>query len=336
MWLTTADQAEAQKLLATLITEQAEPVIKNIVSYKLRTGVGYGRMLEDAEDLCSEIILKVLTVLQQVKTVPPQQTIQAFRNYVAVIAHNTCAEYLRHRSPQRQRLKDKIRYLLTRQPGLALWENTRRVWLGGFVVWQKNKGAAVPATQALQAGEEFFVRHGAKNNLVELLDALFHYLGGPVELDTLVSLVALQTNVKNHFAGNETPLPEILPETKEHFEQPTTFSSATEQRLYLQQIWLEIGQLPLPNRTALLLNLRDADDKGLVALLADLKIVSLPEIAEALALAPTHFAQLWQALPLDDNQIATLLGVTRQQVINLRKAARKWLVRQLHTPPIAP
>ena len=102
LWLTTADQAEAQKLLATLITEQAEPVVKNIVSYKLRTGVGYGRMLEDAEDLCSEIILKVLTVLQQVKTVPPQQTIQAFRNYVAVIAHNTCAEYLRPApAPQR-------------------------------------------------------------------------------------------------------------------------------------------------------------------------------------------------------------------------------------------
>ena len=54
LWLTTADQAEAQKLLATLITEQAEPVVKNIVSYKLRTAAGYGRMLEDAEDLCSE------------------------------------------------------------------------------------------------------------------------------------------------------------------------------------------------------------------------------------------------------------------------------------------
>jgi hypothetical protein len=37
---------------------------------------------------------------------------------------------------------------------------------------------------------------------------------------------------------------------------------------------------------------------------------------------------LWDQLPLDDLSIAARLGVTRQQVINLRKAARARLARR--------
>jgi hypothetical protein len=39
-------------------------------------------------------------------------------------------------------------------------------------------------------------------------------------------------------------------------------------------------------------------------------------------------AGLWHELPLDDRRIAERLAVTRQQVINLRKAARARLARR--------
>ena len=42
-----------------------------------------------------------------------------------------------------------------------------------------------------------------------------------------------------------------------------------------------------------------------------------------------RFAELWNDLPLEDSAIAQLLGITRQQVINLRKTARERLARRM-------
>jgi hypothetical protein len=39
--------------------------------------------------------------------------------------------------------------------------------------------------------------------------------------------------------------------------------------------------------------------------------------------------ELWDELPLDDLKIAARLGMTRQQVINLRKSARARLARRM-------
>jgi hypothetical protein len=38
---------------------------------------------------------------------------------------------------------------------------------------------------------------------------------------------------------------------------------------------------------------------------------------------------MWESLPLDDTAIADRLNLTRQQVINLRKAARMRLARRM-------
>jgi hypothetical protein len=42
-----------------------------------------------------------------------------------------------------------------------------------------------------------------------------------------------------------------------------------------------------------------------------------------------EFAEIWNHLPLDDNRIAEILNLTRQQVINLRKSARERLARRM-------
>jgi hypothetical protein len=42
-----------------------------------------------------------------------------------------------------------------------------------------------------------------------------------------------------------------------------------------------------------------------------------------------ELARMWNDLPIDDMRIATRLGIKRQQVINLRKAARARLARRL-------
>ena len=86
--------------------------------------------------------------------------------------------------------------------------------------------------------------------------------------------------------------------------------------------------MPLRQRSALLLNLRDAQGRGVLALLPLARIATIREIAQALAMPAEQLAAVWGDLPLADTTIAQSLGVTRQQVINLRKAARERLARR--------
>ena len=91
----------------------------------------------------------------------------------------------------------------------------------------------------------------------------------------------------------------------------------------------QIIELPPNQRAALLLNLRDADGRGVIALFPLQGIATVRELADTLGLSAERFAELWHDLPLEDNAIAELLGLTRQQVISLRKVARERLARRM-------
>jgi hypothetical protein len=103
----------------------------------------------------------------------------------------------------------------------------------------------------------------------------------------------------------------------------------TERHIYLRRLWDEISQLPPRQRAALLLNLRDESGRGVVDLWMIVGIATVEAVASVLGTTVAEFAALWSELPLDDNRIAALLGLTRQQVINLRKSARERLTRRM-------
>ena len=69
--------------------------------------------------------------------------------------------------------------------------------------------------------------------------------------------------------------------------------------------------------------------RGVVALLPLTGVASMRHIAEILELPAETFAALWNELPLEDVVIGEHLGVTRQQVVNLRKCARQRLARRM-------
>ena len=58
-------------------------------------------------------------------------------------------------------------------------------------------------------------------------------------------------------------------------------------------------------------------------------IATFRELAEILDVSQAVLASLWTGLPCDDNTIGEMLGCARQQVINLRMAARKRLANRL-------
>jgi hypothetical protein len=100
-------------------------------------------------------------------------------------------------------------------------------------------------------------------------------------------------------------------------------------RAHLERLWGEIRELPPRQRAALLLNLRDDEGRGMIELWPQTGIAPLAELARALDLTETALRELWPTLPRDDQWIAERLGVTRRQVINLRKCARERLARRL-------
>jgi hypothetical protein len=98
---------------------------------------------------------------------------------------------------------------------------------------------------------------------------------------------------------------------------------------YLRRLWQEIVALPLRQRIALLLNLRDANGDSVARLLPLTGVATVEEIGRLVEIDAADFRALWLQLPIDDRRISELLGSTRQQVINLRKSARERLARRM-------
>jgi hypothetical protein len=152
-------------------------------------------------------------------------------------------------------------------------------------------------------------------------------LGRETDLNELINLIAEARGIRESWQGraatDDSPI-ELLPD-----QTTWTPLAGLEQRQYLEQLWREVQELPLRQRTALLLNLHDDRGGDALDLLPRTGIATIREIARSLEMAPRTLAALWPDLPLDDLQIAAQLGLSRQQVINLRKAARARLGRRM-------
>jgi len=107
-------------------------------------------------------------------------------------------------------------------------------------------------------------------------------------------------------------------------------------RDFLGSLWAEIRLLPPRQAAALLLGLRDREGRNALIFLPATGTASLRQVAEVLGLRPENLVEIWNDLPLPDRRIAEILGLTRQQVINLRKSARERLARRTETRDFLP
>lgn len=335
-YLQATDEAQSQSLAAQLISEHAKPVIAGVLRYKLGTSShfasGNGNH-QEAEDISSEVILELLTRLRKFKSDPLQMAIKDFRSLVAVMTYQACAKDLRRKNPQRARLKNRLRYILTSWKHFALWKDQNEELICGFAEWQNQQVADTNLRlrqlhdnpQAFQSSA-FSQESINDQNPVDLLTVLFKWLGSPVLLNDLVPIVARLWGIKDSTEGDTASQIQALnqlPDTR------TDVATEVEKRIYLENIWAEIRQLPERQRNALLLNLTDATGYGVITLLPVTGIASLRQIAEVLGMPAERLAEIWNDLPMDDATIAEYLGVTRQQVINLRKSARERLIRRV-------
>ena len=300
-----APAGEAEELLAGIFSE-AEPLIRRIVRYRIGPAASGGW---DLEDVCGEATVRLLMRLDDLRSQPDAAGIEDFSAYVAAICHNTVNEHFRRVHPLRHRLRNKLRYLLKPERGLDLWDTEDGIPVCGRVGWQ---GRTVLHTAAHATLDWSSDPVGA---VLEVLD----HAGGPIEFDDLIDALSSYEEYAAPFESVESRTASPEPNRDELLIN----------RQCVRVLWDTILDLPIPQRAALLLNLRDAQGMNALVWLPAAGVASLRRIADALAIPVNEFALLWAKLPLADLVIADRLGVTRQQVINLRAAARKRLARNL-------
>jgi RNA polymerase sigma factor (sigma-70 family) len=299
-YLAAGDEWTRGRELERILIEHVQPRVRSVVEEYVRTDCPIEP--HDVDDIVAQVTLRVLRKLRAA-SVLEEESVQSVEAYVTTVTKNSVRDLMRRRSPERTRLKSRVRYLFEHDSRLSLW-SVEGVTLCGLASWRgrhdyETNGAAVWSAAVLTA-EEMAVALTA--------------LDRPVRLADLVGVLV----------GEEEPRPE--PRTDGAYEMQR---DALEAQQYLQLLWREIRELPPKQRAALLLNLRQPGSGNAVTLFVAIGIATVDEIAEAVELSPDQLSAIWDSLPLDDLRIAAYLGLRRQQVINLRKSARERLARRM-------
>jgi RNA polymerase sigma factor (sigma-70 family) len=324
--LQTRDESESQGLLEHLIADHILPVSKEIIFHKLRAHIT-GQNQQDSEDVQNNVVLKLLGILRECRHNPDFRSISNFRSYVAVTAYNACNEYLRQRYPQRHSLKNQLRYLFTHFPQLALWNSEDGKPICGTIEMKSQNGVSTSQGEIISLTNR--VRSLGLDNqpLIDTVITILKLLPASVELDDLVSLVAEAKGIKDEAAQSQEEEGKSLLERMA--DASPRIDRSVEQRFYLERLWQEICELPLRQRVALLLNLKDEYGNSQIEMLPFTGVATIRQIARVLEMDDEEFAELWNELPMEDAQIAARLNLTRQQIINLRKSARQRLAKKM-------
>jgi RNA polymerase sigma factor (sigma-70 family) len=302
-----ASEDERERALGALVVECAEPVVRRVVGSRLRPGTVWAG--QDAEDVVSRALLHVIARLRS--TLYGAEPVLDLEAYAGTVAKRACDDHLRAKYPHRWRLKNQLRYVLSHDPRFAIWE-TAEAWLCGLAIWRGRPlwpgRVSLPAPAAT-----------APPSAAELLAELFARSGGPLDFEAVVSIAAETRALRDR--------PAVDPGEVAYATTMDPLTSLVE-RSELARLWQEILTLPLGQRTALLLNLRDGARGDVITVLPATGVATMREIAAALDVPQSFLAEIWARLPLDDREIAARLRLTRQQVINLRKSARARLRRR--------
>jgi hypothetical protein len=329
-FLSATSESTSDDLLRAIIDEHAEPIIKKILRSKLRVSLDErgNQQNQDALEIAGDLRATIVSTLRALRQDRNQTAIASFPDFVAIKSYSACVDYFREKHPQRWRLKSLLRRRLRQNPRFALWQAEDKRWYASF------SGRQDTGTQAEQSDAYDSASYPTDGKLSdaqmksdEFLDALFERSGGPIGFDEVVKIVAEMWHI------HDPPIESIdtgCSERDQQFASPEPrVDLALEQRLFFEQVWREVCQLPVLQRAALLLNLRDLRDGGVISFLPFLGVASKEELARLLEMPYEDFENLWSELPLDDSRIAQRLGISRQQVINLRKTARERLARRM-------
>jgi DNA-directed RNA polymerase specialized sigma24 family protein len=330
-FLEAEDPEAAREALGALLESHATPLLRAVT----RRQLGGAAPVQEGQDLEDVVAGALLRLAEQLWSLYGERSapIESFAGYVVTTAQNACHAFLRRRQPERARLRSRLRYLLTHDPELALWEGAADP-LCGLVAW-RGRAASPEAAQRLGEMHGRVAADAGDGRprsralaFARMVRELLARAGGPCRVGELLTILEDVLGVASGPPASSEGLSNESGEiTVASLERSAV--DVAEQRDYLERLWAQIRLLPRHQRVALLLNLRDAAGRGMIGLLPLIGLATQAEIAMVLEMAPPRLEAVWDELPLEDEWIARELGVTRRQVINFRKCARERLWRRM-------
>ena len=312
--------------LETLLENEATPIVHRILARRLGlTAVQSDassvdlRSL-DAEDLSQQTLMALTARLWHVYAAPETHRISSFRSYVAGAAFNTWRAAVRNDAKLWAQLSGRLTYLCRSSAGhvgFAKWQDTEHESMAGFTVWRKKK---TPIGHFDQPDEDLPEDQPHPNTpLPDIAAWVLRRAGGPLPWNDFVTAVACILELKDQRISIDRELPaDLLP--SEGTEDSADRSLKRDQ---LRVLWNELLRLDQKERAALLLKTEDLLDLEIT------EVATLPVIANVVGIPLSQLTSLLPRLPLEDQEIAQLLGIRRQTVVNLRSQARSSLRRRL-------
>src|SRR6201993_5170978 len=327
-FLRVADEESAKAELDVLLQIEAMPIIQKVINQRLGAGAAprTARSIDerdlDAQDLRQQTLMALTAHLWQVYAAPEKNRIGSFRAYVAGASLNTWRAAVRDETPLWTRLSFRLAYLCREsagQTGLTKWQDAKHGSLVGFTAWREKRHPPAPHFVLLEQNS-IQELPAPTTSLPEIAAWALQQAGGPLPWNDFVTAIAFILQVKDERISLDRRNLESLVKTERHDTEP---GGESLNRDRLRMLWEQIQRLDRKERAVLLLKAEDLLDFELS------KVATLQDLSTSLAMSLTQVLSLLPDLPLEDQQIARLLGIRRQTVVNLRSQARFTLRRRL-------
>lgn len=322
--LNAVDEQERQQRVHDLLTIHVAPIIRQALRRRLGLYVsaqGVSKTDRDAEDLYQEALTRIIEVLHGDRRVLTK--IENFESYVGRVAANIGNDFLRSKHPNRARLKNALRDLLRRHGDLVSWRYQNES-LCGFALW-RNTGTEAISVDDVETkltaflAERFECEDVRVVPLSRIVTELFHWIGGPVQFDVLVRMVAYVRDIKEQQI-------ESLDDVAAEFEinsRTSARSAQSDLEAYelLGRLWHFVKQLPPTQRDAFTLRFHDDTGLDLLTVWLAAGTVDWKDLAEAMGRTEEDLGRLWKLMPMSGAAAASELRTSLNNVYKWRARA---------------
>jgi RNA polymerase sigma factor (sigma-70 family) len=326
-YLSADNESDRQKRLEALLLVHAAPRVRKILRRRLGlfvTAQGVNEQNNDAEDLYQEAMTKIAQALHDLSASSGQAEIKDFSKYVNRVTVNVCIDALRSKSPERTRLKDALRDLFKRHEELVAWVNQGEI-LCGFVIWRnmgktffsEQQPADVEGRMDSFRAARFPHEDLKRAPITQVVAELFDWIGGPVEIDALVAMMAVLLGLQE--LRIESLDDESRASREAHFLASAVRSdSDARTKELLTLLWDSVKRLPAAQRDVFCLSFEDLDGQDLFTLLLSNGVLTVTELARDLGRSVSEIILLSEKIPMDTATLAVELKMARSQVWKLR------------------